>query len=172
MADTEHDLPDPDSLPDSSDPNGPCPRCGRVANFEIYGSHSVTFDKGGYAVGPAGHERIDRERVSVLECSGCHDRIVVIEALLPGAGVVRWRGFHWWPPPGGGNLGTAVPAAVAAAYGEGMRCLSANGPNGAVAMFRTAMSLIVDEKGSTRRPREISRRRSSRWSLREGSRVR
>jgi hypothetical protein len=37
---------------------------------------------------------------------------------------------------------------VVQAYAEGLRCLSAGAPNGAVAMFRTAMTHIVADKGS------------------------
>lgn len=147
---------DPDSLPDSTDPNGPCPRCGRVASFSICGVAEVTFRKdGSYALGPSGGpERIAVQRASILECSGCHDRTIVIEDELIGgrrggkAGAVTWEGIHWWPTPGAGNLGVAVPANVANAYGEGARCLSAGAPNGAVAMFRTAMTCIVNDKGS------------------------
>ena len=53
---------------------------------------------------------------------------------------------------GGQYRGLATPiqlsAEVAGAYSEGVRCLSAAAPNGAVAMFRTAMTWIVDDKGS------------------------
>lgn len=99
-------------------------------------------------------ERLATQRVSILECSGCHDRIVVIEDQLVGgqlggrSGTISWRGLYWWPIPGSGSLGEDVPTAVAQAYDEGMRCLSAGAPNGAVAMFRTAMTYIVEDKGS------------------------
>jgi hypothetical protein len=152
----EQSLSNPDSLPDSTDPNGPCPRCGRVASFAVCGSEAVTFRKdGSYAVGQSGvPERIANQRVSILQCSGCRDRIVVIEDELVGGqrggrgGAVRWEGVYWWPTPGSDNLSDAVPAAVAGAYREGIRCLSAGAPNGAVAMLRTAMTWIVDDKGS------------------------
>lgn len=135
--------PDPDRLPDSTDPNGPCPRCGRVANFQSCGVADVTFKHGGYAMNPNGtRERLASQRVAILECSGCNDRIVVIEDELVGEGV------HWWPTPGAQSLGPSVPSTVASAYGEGVRCISANAPNGAVAMLRAAMTWIVDDKGS------------------------
>ncbi len=134
--------PDPDRLPDSTDPNGPCPRCGRVANFQSCGVADVTFKHGGYAMNPNGtRERLASQRVAILECSGCNDRIVVIEDELVG-------GQHWWPTPGAQSLGPSVPSTVASAYGEGVRCISANAPNGAVAMLRAAMTWIVDDKGS------------------------
>ena len=84
----------------------------------------------------------------------CHDRIVVIEDQLHdgkrgvGAGTITWEGIHWWPIPGSGAFGPEVPTAVAESYGEGMRCLSAGAPNGAVALFRTAMTWIVADKGT------------------------
>lgn len=147
--------PNPDRLPDSSDPNGPCPRCGRVANFQSCGVADVTFKHGGYATNRSGTiERLASQRVAILECSGCNDRIVVIEDELVGgqrggrAGTITWEGVHWWPTPGAQSLAPSVPPKVASAYGEGVRCISANAPNGAVAMFRTAMTWIVADKGS------------------------
>lgn len=153
---TNNPTSDPDSLPDSADPSGPCPRCGRVASFAISGFGDVTFRKDGvHAVNRDGtYERLATQRVSMLECSGCHDRIVVVEDLhvggvrYGGSGRASWRGIHWWPTPGRASFGPEVPVNVADAYGEGLRCLSASAPNGAVAMFRTAMSWMVDDKGS------------------------
>lgn len=80
---------------------------------------------------------------------------MVIEDELVGgrrggrAGTVTWEGVYWWPTPGSGNLSDAVPSKVADAYREGVRCLGAGAPNGAVAMLRTAMTWIVDDKGSS-----------------------
>jgi hypothetical protein len=147
---------DPDRLPDSTDPNGPCPRCGRVANFQSFGAVEVTFRKsGGYVqYGDGSLRRPANQRVAILECSGCHDRIVVIEDELvggrrgAGAGTVTWEGIFWWPTLGAQTLGPDVPPDVATAHDEGMRCLSAGAPNGAVAMFRTAMTWIVLDRGS------------------------
>ena len=84
----------------------------------------------------------------------CKDRIVVIEDELVGgrrgggAGQVTWEGVFWWPTPGAQSLGPEVPINVASAYSEGVRCISAGAPNGAVAMFRTAMTWMVVDKGS------------------------
>ncbi|MEY2421776.1 MAG: hypothetical protein QOI95_1843 [Acidimicrobiaceae bacterium] len=151
---------DPDSLPDSSDPSGPCPRCGRVASFTLKGAAPVTYVKdGSYSIGQSGApERNEDERVAILECSGCRDCIVVIEAQFIGGvpraegmrrgGTMEWRGFHWWPIPGGSMLDPAVPALVADAFTEGMRCLAANAPNGAVSMFRVVLTYVVLDKGS------------------------
>jgi hypothetical protein len=116
----------------------------------------VTFRKDGIRVAnPDGsYERLPTQRVAILECSSCKDRIVVVEDQLVGgqraggSGRVTWQGIHWWPTPGSGSFGTEVPTNVAEAYAEGMRCLSAAAPNGAVAMFRTAMTWMVDASGS------------------------
>ncbi len=35
--DTNDPISNPDTLPDSTDPNGPCRRCGRMANFALSG---------------------------------------------------------------------------------------------------------------------------------------
>jgi Domain of unknown function (DUF4145) len=128
-----------------------------VSSFEVVGTLPVTFD-GGYFQNVAGDGRSWSEQTTVLECNGCHDRIVVIEEeLVDGlrhderggrGGTITWEGIFWWPTPGSVDLGAAVPATVADAYAEGMRCLSCGAPNGAVAMFRTAMTWIVDNKGS------------------------
>lgn len=42
-----------------------------------------------------------------------------------------------------------VPTRVAEAYSEASRCLHALAPNGAVAMLRTALTWIVEDKGSS-----------------------
>lgn len=147
---------DPDSLPDSTDPSGPCPRCGRVSTFSLEEATPVTFVKDGrYATSrEGGQERLYTERAAILQCSGCTDRIVVIEEQLVGgvsggrSGAITHRGFNWWPVPHAGILSPDVPDYIGRAYEEGMRCVSANAPNGAVAMFRTALSFIVTEKGS------------------------
>ena len=146
---------DPDSLPDSTDPSGPCPRCGRVSSFTIRGTAGVTFRDGEYMQGPGGvPERVSDEQIAILECNGCEQCIVVVEEQLTGgvrggrSGRVTHRGFHWWPAPGAAALGDDVPKGVADAYAEGTRCMSASAPNGAVAMFRNALAFIVDDKGS------------------------
>lgn len=144
---------DPDRLPDSTDPSGPCPRCGRPSNFDVKGHAPLTFTSE-YLQGPTGMERLHDQRLSVLECAYCQQNIVVVENQLIGGtrggrgGAVTWEGIHWWPTPGAGALGSDVSARVASAYDEGVRCLSANAPNGAAAMFRTALTYMVEEHGS------------------------
>jgi hypothetical protein len=97
---------------------------------------------------------ISEQQVSVLQCSGCGDCVVVIEdsyvgSVLHGSsGQTTWRGVHWWPTPGAGSFDPAVPAPIAAAFDEALRCLSAGAPNGAAALLRNALALIVADKGS------------------------
>ena len=69
----------PESLPDSADLGGPCPRCVRVAAFEHLG--------GSTALKPDGSER-----VITVRCMGCQDSIVVVERRVG-------------PLPTGANIG-------------------------------------------------------------------
>lgn len=48
--------PNPDTPPDSWDPTGVCPRCGRTSNFRSLASLPVTFDPHIAAVGRTVHE--------------------------------------------------------------------------------------------------------------------
>lgn len=147
----------PDSPPDSTDPAGPCPRCGRVSNFSVEGTAPVTFG-GGYSVTYEGRqERIDVQRASILECSGCRARIVVIEdkyvddrRAVDGhaGGTINYRGVWWWPPPGVADLDAAVPHDIADAYQEGVRAMWAQAPRAAVVMFRRTLEAIVKTTGS------------------------
>lgn len=142
---------DAEILPDSTDPNGPCPRCGRIAHFEHVGTATLAYRSG---VVLATGEHLPSQRASIFTCNACNRGIVVIEEEYVGgvkggkSGTATWRGSFWWPTPGASSLGPEVPAKVADAYSEGQRCISAGAPNGAVAMFRTAMTWIVDDKGS------------------------
>jgi Domain of unknown function (DUF4145) len=146
---------DPDALPDSTDPSGPCPRCGRVSNFAVARTFPIGFRKDVFTMEQGGERMpVSDQQVSVLQCSGCRDCIVVIEESYVGgirhgnSGLQTWRGVHWWPTPGGGSFDPAVPEAIAAAFDEAVRCLSAGAPNGAAALFRNALALIVADKGS------------------------
>lgn len=77
--------PNPDRLPDSTNPNGPCPGRGRVANFQSCGAADVTFKHGGYAMNHGDTTELQAsQRVAIPECSGCNERIVVIEDELVG----------------------------------------------------------------------------------------
>ncbi|MEH0981823.1 DUF4145 domain-containing protein [Micromonospora sp. CPCC 205556] len=120
----------------------------------MLGAEPVTFTDEWVAKLDGNSERDYVERVAVLECHGCKQRVAVIEEKLIGgskdgrSGRVSWAGFHWWPTPGGGQLDPSIPKAVADAYGEGLRCLAAGAPHGAVAVLRTALAYVVKDKGS------------------------
>lgn len=146
---------DPDRLPDSSDPSGQCPRCGRPSNFTPRGFAPVTYKIGVYAEDrELGYQRIPDQQLAVMECAYCQQNIVVIEEELHDgqrekkSGRISWRGIHWWPTPGSGTMGPDVPESISRAYGEGVRCMAANAPNGAAAMFRTALAYLVEDRGS------------------------
>jgi hypothetical protein len=57
---------DPESLPDSSDLSGSCPRCGRIAAYAWNGS-STSLNTGG------------SERAIGVQCMGCQDSVMVVE---------------------------------------------------------------------------------------------
>ena len=144
---------DPDKRPTPSEPNGQCSRCGFYASFSQFGqSHGtrpseVRAQNGG---------RQPLERVTLLTCQGCNESIIVVESrsqLTDSMGSLtaefgHWQPILWWPPVDGGVLPAAVPAGIARWYDEGMRCLGAGAPNGAVTMFRNAMVALVADKGS------------------------
>lgn len=146
-----------DALPDSTEPNGQCPRCGRASNFSVLGTFPVTYD-GKMTVGPTGQTRRHVVQVSVLQCHGCTHNIVVVEEQYVGGvavrtgtrtgGKVQWRGIHWWPTPGMQPADPDVSNAVAEAVAEGMRCLAVGAPRAAAVMFRGALAEVVTDRGS------------------------
>lgn len=148
-----------DALPDSTSPDGPCPRCHRMSNFGLVGSLPVAYDEHRFALGDDGsHKRIPDQRVSVLKCYGCKQNVVVVEDQFIGGvasrsgdtsgGVVEWRGMHWWPTPGMSAQDPDIPSAVADAVAEGTRCLAVRASRGAVVMFRGALAEMVSDRGS------------------------
>lgn len=146
-----------DALPDSTEPNGPCPRCGRVSNFGRVGSLPLSFNSS-VLIGPDNKSMRDHdEQVTVLGCPGCNQGVVVIEEKYVGgraarsggnSGVIQWRGIHWWPSPGMKATAPDIPAAVGEAMAEGTRCLAIQAPRAAVVMFRGALAEIVTDRGS------------------------
>lgn len=152
-----HRLPDKpdDVLPDSTNPHGPCPRCGRQSNFTLRGQAPLTYDGQGYTVCQEGRqEPTYNEQLSVLQCQGCQQNIVVVEQKYVGGvrggrgGSVQWRGVHWWPAAGMRPADPAVPAGVAEAISEGVRCQAIRAPRAAAVMFRGALGQIVLDRGS------------------------
>jgi hypothetical protein len=126
----------PDTLPTSHDPTGPCPWCGRVSNFEVQPGGSLAHR---VADGPFGS--YSTHTLSTLRCLGCKRGTVVITDQ-------RGNGIHWYPAPGMGVLDKQVNKGVASAYDEGMRCLSIGANRAAAVMFRSALSLFVKDKGN------------------------
>jgi len=152
--------PNPDTSPDSSDPSGPCPRCGRVSNFRVIGSIPVTFEEGTYTLLPDGSsERIFYEQVSALLCMGCGQATVVVEEQymddrprregIKSGGTVNYRGMHWWPLATGAGLDPAIPAPIRECFQEGLRCQAAQAPRGAAVMFRRSLEAIIRDRGSS-----------------------
>lgn len=150
---------DPDTPPDSSDPTGICPRCGRASNFApVNEPIPVSFNWSITSVGPNGAPEPEvMDRVVSLLCRGCRQSTVVVEEQWVGEqpsrsgrgfGVIRYRGIHWWPPPGAADLDEAIPAPIRDAYSEGMRCLSVRAPRAAVVMLRRTLEGVVHDKGS------------------------
>jgi Domain of unknown function (DUF4145) len=126
-----------------------------VSSFTAAGSIPIAFRKDQFAMGRQGERLlISEQQVSVLQCQGCADCTVVIEDSYVGgvrygsSGRTTWHGIHWWPTPGAGTFDPAVPGPVAIAFDEAVRCLSAGAPNGAAALLRNALALIVIDKGS------------------------
>ena len=123
----------PDTLPYSGDPSGPCPNCGRVSNFGT--GQTFHIAEGNFAI--------------ELVCQGCGRGCVVIEEQVPLSDDAHVRRpIHWWPVPGIGRMDPAVPQRIAAAYDEGMRCLAVRAPRAAAVMFRAMLALVVADKGS------------------------
>jgi uncharacterized protein DUF4145 len=156
----------PDTPPDSYDPAGVCPRCGRASNFQVLGSLPVSFG-GSYIQTHEGGMIPDAiDRVSSLRCSGCGQATVVIEEEWIGdqpsragrrGGTITWRGVHWWPPPGSANLDDAIPEGLRDSYAEAMRALSARAPRAAAVMLRRTVEGIVMESGSTEAQKALGR---------------
>jgi hypothetical protein len=117
----------------------------------------VTYNGNTVTSAHGGSERDCDERVSILECHGCGQNVVVVEEKFIGgvavrdggsSGAIEWRGIHWWPTPGMRPSDPDLPAAVADAVAEGTRCLAVRAPRAAVVMFRGALAEIVANRGS------------------------
>lgn len=83
------------------------------------------------------------EAVSVLQCSGCGRGLAVVTDH-------KGSGIFWYPTPGAGDMDPAVCKEVASCYDEGVRCLSIGAARAAAVMFRSALSLIVKDRGGPR----------------------
>jgi len=129
---------DPESLPDSSDRSGPCPRCGRIAAYR--------WDQSAFYI------KLDAsERVIAMQCMGCEDSVVAVErrVSVSANGVPPvYEGIHWWPLPGSSDLDPDIPPQISSAYSEGTRALSVKAARSAVVMFRAMLAQLVADKGS------------------------
>lgn len=132
----------PDTLPTTKDPSGTCARCGRTSNFDLVGKLPL--------VPNPRNPSFARQHVAVLNCHGCGEGTAVIEErrTIPGFMGAQWVPLHWWPVPGSAVDMSDVPSNIANFYQEGVRCVSVEAPHAAVAMFRNALALIVQDKGS------------------------
>jgi uncharacterized protein DUF4145 len=150
---------DPDSAPDTDDPAGPCSRCGRVSSFQVLGTLPVSFDESVTVQQADGSKTPDAiDQVAVLMCRGCRQGTVVVEEEWIGdtprregyrtGGTIRWKGIHWWPPPGALDLDPAIPKPLREAYAEGLRCVSVRAPRAAAVMFRRTIEGVVHDRGS------------------------
>lgn len=129
---------DPESLPDSSDLSGPCPRCGRIVAYGWSGSVTSLKADGS-------------ERAIGVQCMGCQNSVLVIErktGKMNATGVPLFEGIHWWPLPGSSDLDPEIPAAISSAYSEGTRALSVRASRAAVVMFRGMLAQVVVDQGS------------------------
>lgn len=150
----------PDAPPDSDDPTGICPRCGRSSSFDHTGDPlPVTLDwsiTSHHADGTTSPEVLTR--AASLLCRACRQATVVVEEQFVGnqrvadgfrtGGYINWRGTYWWPPPESADLDNAVPEQLRESYGEAMRCLAAKAPRASAVMLRRTVESLVDDRGS------------------------
>lgn len=156
----------PDKPPDSGDPSGPCPRCGRTSNFRVAGSYPLTYG-GGYSITADGHHEPNvLEQVTALYCYGCQHGVAVVEEQTIGgipkrlggrSGTVSWRGFHWWPPAMTAALDDSIPHNIQGAFTEGAKCLSIRASRAAAVMFRRTLEAVVRDKGSSQAVSALSK---------------
>lgn len=142
--------------PDSTNPAGKCPRCGKQSSFDLAGHAPLTFDGGRMHLPGGGSELTYHERATVLICRHCKQGISVLEekwigehksiSSTKGGGEINWRGFHWWPLSGT-NSHQAVPKEIADALNEAVLCQAAHCPRAAAVMARRTLEAIATDKG-------------------------
>lgn len=143
--------------PDTHIPSGLCSRCNKQSSFDVVVSIPVSFSGQVYSTGyNTKTERDYNDQISVLECRGCKQRMVVIEEKyindtpmridIGKGGYTSFRGFFWWPM---NNISDNkdVPIHISSSYNEGVTCLSASCPSAATVMFRRTLEAIVVDKG-------------------------
>ncbi len=148
-----------EGLPDSTLPQGFCPRCEKQSSFDLIGSQPITFDPDSYFAERDGTRiPVHLDRASALYCRNCRQGIVVVEEqhvagrswreTRSGGGEITWRGIHWWPGAGA-QVSADVPADIAEAFGEAARALQAECPRASASMARRTLEAITVEKGET-----------------------
>lgn len=155
------------NLPDSSRPEGLCPRCKKLCGFLLFNSIPVliNFDlcKGGWAeflvkdskeIKASNYKFI--EQVSVFVCYNCKRGVVVIEeqvidettaGRIPYTG--KYQGKHWWPLPDT-ELTLDIPIDIAEVFTEASMALMARCPRASLVMARRTLEAIVVDKGETK----------------------
>lgn len=145
-----------DGLPDSTHPQGLCPRCGKQSSFEIRGHLPITKDKTVRSMDPS-REVDPLDRITSLICRNCDHGVAVIEEQWIGdqpvregrsSGIVAFRGIHWWPLPNT-NISTDIPTDIASVFVEAVMSLTANCPRASAVMARRTLEAIAVDKGET-----------------------
>lgn len=152
------DLPEPNTgNPDSTRPQGLCPRCEKQSSFEIIGSLPLSFKEimlaGGGGLRP---EQEALDQISVLRCRNCGQGVAVVEEKWIGdkpynesrSGTIWFKGLFWWPLPHS-NLPPDIPETVRDAYAEAARTLAADCPRASIVMSRRCLEAITAERGQT-----------------------
>jgi hypothetical protein len=103
-------------------------------------------------------EAMGLDQATVLLCRNCKQGVVVIEEQwvgdhpmregIQGGGAVTWRGIHWWPAPGTGDLDDSIPPKLQEAFVEGVRSHGAKAPHAAAVMFRRTVEGMIRDKGN------------------------
>jgi hypothetical protein len=124
-----------EGLPDSTLPQGLCPRCQKQSSFDVIGSQAVTFDPDSQIAERDGSRTpVVLDQVSVLLCRNCRQAVVVVEERCTAdsswrehkiqGGVITWRGVHWWPGADA-HISVDVPADIADVFQEAVRAFHA-----------------------------------------------
>ena len=149
-----------DGLPDSTRPQGLCPRCLKQSSFDVVGSQAVTFDPESYiAEKSGGTTRVHIDQISVLYCRNCQQGVVVVEEQLvggrswrepngKGGGVITWRGIHWWPSAAA-HVSPDVPNEIAQVFQEAVQALHAECPRASAVMARRTLEAVTVDKGAS-----------------------
>ena len=154
------DRPRHSGLPEIAHMEGLCPRCRKQSSFEMVGEHPLGFGKAQFTDSLAGRTTGVEERVGVLHCRNCRQRVLVVEKAkygkqlfsgatnMPEIRPVEWRGVHWWPPVRS-SIHKAVPEAIGLALQEAETTLAANCYRASSIMARHALEAVVAHQGGS-----------------------